>query len=103
LQVFERAPLRLGAQVALSAEAFGAAVSLGGAGSVAVGAWLMVEHEFDALLAAVHTPVGTHAPRYRSAAAGTGPAATRPTTAGSSSIWAETRSASSTLPPTGSA
>jgi hypothetical protein len=29
--------------VALSEEAFGAAVSLGGAGSVAVGAWLMVE------------------------------------------------------------
>jgi len=43
LQVFNRAPLRLGARVALSEEAFGAAVSLGGAGSVAVGAWLMVE------------------------------------------------------------
>jgi uncharacterized membrane protein YbhN (UPF0104 family) len=43
LQVFERAPLRLGARVALSEEAFGAAVALGGAGSVAVGAWLMVE------------------------------------------------------------
>lgn len=43
LQVFDRAPLRLGARVALSEEAFGAAVSLGGAGSVAVGAWLMVE------------------------------------------------------------
>ena len=43
LQVFERAPVRLGARVALSEEAFGAAVSLGGAGSVAVGAWLMVE------------------------------------------------------------
>jgi uncharacterized membrane protein YbhN (UPF0104 family) len=43
LQVFERAPLRLGARVALSEEAFGAAVSLGGAGSIAVGAWLMVE------------------------------------------------------------
>jgi uncharacterized membrane protein YbhN (UPF0104 family) len=43
LQVFERAPLRLGARVALSEEAFGAAVSLGGVGSVAVGAWLMVE------------------------------------------------------------
>jgi uncharacterized membrane protein YbhN (UPF0104 family) len=43
LQVFERAPLRLGARVALSEEAFGAAVSLGGAGSLAVGAWLMVE------------------------------------------------------------
>jgi hypothetical protein len=36
LQVFDRAPLRLGARVALSEEAFGAAVSLGGAGSVAV-------------------------------------------------------------------
>jgi uncharacterized membrane protein YbhN (UPF0104 family) len=43
LQVFERAPLRLGARVALSEEAFGAAVSLGGVGSLAVGAWLMVE------------------------------------------------------------
>jgi uncharacterized membrane protein YbhN (UPF0104 family) len=43
LQVFERAPFRLGAYVALSEEAFGAAVSLGGAGSLAVGAWLMVE------------------------------------------------------------
>lgn len=43
LQVFERAPVRVGARVALSEEAFGAAVSLGGAGSVAVGAWLMVE------------------------------------------------------------
>ncbi|HET7050017.1 MAG TPA: flippase-like domain-containing protein [Solirubrobacteraceae bacterium] len=43
LQVFDRAPLRVGAQVALSEEAFGAAVSLGGVGSLAVGAWLMVE------------------------------------------------------------
>jgi uncharacterized membrane protein YbhN (UPF0104 family) len=43
LQVFDRAPLRVGARVALSEEAFGAAVSLGGAGSLAVGAWLMVE------------------------------------------------------------
>jgi uncharacterized membrane protein YbhN (UPF0104 family) len=43
LVVFERAPLRVGAWVALSEEAFGAAVSLGGAGSLAVGAWLMVE------------------------------------------------------------
>ncbi|MGA2009017.1 MAG: hypothetical protein ABSH51_00585 [Solirubrobacteraceae bacterium] len=43
LQVFDRAPLRLGARVALSEEAFGAAVSLGGVGSLAVGAWLMVE------------------------------------------------------------
>jgi hypothetical protein len=43
LQVFERAPLRVGARVALSEEAFGSAVSLGGAGSVVVGGWLMVE------------------------------------------------------------
>src|SRR5690242_2755135 len=43
LQVFERAPVRVGAYVALSEEAFGAAVSLGGVGSLAVGAWLMVE------------------------------------------------------------
>jgi uncharacterized membrane protein YbhN (UPF0104 family) len=43
LQVFERAPFRLGARVALSEEAFGAAVSLGGVGSLAVGVWLLVE------------------------------------------------------------
>ena len=43
LLVFDRAPLLVGAQVALSEEAFGAAVSLGGAGSLAVGTWLMVE------------------------------------------------------------
>ena len=43
LQVFERAPLRAGTRVALSEEAFGAAVSLGGVGSLAVGGWLMVE------------------------------------------------------------
>ncbi len=43
LQVFERAPRRFGARVALSELAFGAAVSLGGAGSIAVGAWLLVE------------------------------------------------------------
>jgi uncharacterized membrane protein YbhN (UPF0104 family) len=43
LLVFDRAPLRLGSWVALSEEAFGAAVALGGASSVAVGAWLMVE------------------------------------------------------------
>jgi uncharacterized membrane protein YbhN (UPF0104 family) len=43
LQVFDRAPLRFGARVALSELAFGSAVSLGGAGSIAVGAWLMVE------------------------------------------------------------
>jgi uncharacterized membrane protein YbhN (UPF0104 family) len=43
LQVFERAPLVLGARVALSELAFGAAVSLGGAGSAAVGAWVLVD------------------------------------------------------------
>ena len=43
LQVFNRAPPRVGAEIALSEEAFGAAVSLGGVGSLAVGAWLMVE------------------------------------------------------------
>jgi uncharacterized membrane protein YbhN (UPF0104 family) len=43
LQVFERAPVRVGSWVALSEEAFGAAVSLGGVGSLAVGGWLMVE------------------------------------------------------------
>ena len=43
LQVFERAPVGVGSYVALSEEAFGAAVSLGGVGSLAVGAWLMVE------------------------------------------------------------
>ncbi|MGA2012421.1 MAG: lysylphosphatidylglycerol synthase transmembrane domain-containing protein [Solirubrobacteraceae bacterium] len=43
LQVFDRAPVRFGARVALSELAFGAAVSLGGAGSVAVGAWLLVD------------------------------------------------------------
>jgi uncharacterized membrane protein YbhN (UPF0104 family) len=43
LQVFERAPIRLGARVALSELAFNAAVSLGGGGGAAVGAWLLVE------------------------------------------------------------
>ena len=43
LQIFDRAPLRVGARIALSEEAFGAAVSLGGVGSLAVGGWLMVE------------------------------------------------------------
>jgi uncharacterized membrane protein YbhN (UPF0104 family) len=43
LQVFERSPVRFGARVALSELAFGTAVSLGGAGSVAVGAWLLIE------------------------------------------------------------
>ena len=43
LQVFERAPIVFGARVALSELAFGAAVALGGAGSIAVGAWLLIE------------------------------------------------------------
>jgi len=43
LQVFERAPVRFGARVALSELAFNAAVSVGGATSVALGAWLLVE------------------------------------------------------------
>ena len=43
LQVFDRAPIRLGARVALTELAFGVAVSLGGAGSVAIGALLLVE------------------------------------------------------------
>jgi uncharacterized membrane protein YbhN (UPF0104 family) len=43
LMVFERAPIRWGARVALTELAFGAAVSLGGAGSLAVGAWLLSE------------------------------------------------------------
>jgi uncharacterized membrane protein YbhN (UPF0104 family) len=43
LMIFARAPRRLGARVALSELAFGAAVALGGAGSVAVGAWLLIE------------------------------------------------------------
>lgn len=47
LQVFDRAPVRFGARVALSELAFGAAVSLGGAGSVAVGAWLLIERGGD--------------------------------------------------------
>lgn len=43
LFVFDRAPARFGARVALSELAFGAAVALGGAGSVAVGAWLLID------------------------------------------------------------
>ena len=43
LQVFDRAPVRFGARVALTELAFGSAVSLGGAGSIAVGAWLLME------------------------------------------------------------
>jgi uncharacterized membrane protein YbhN (UPF0104 family) len=41
--VFDRTPFAFGARVALTEMAFGAAVSLGGAGSIAVGAWLMIE------------------------------------------------------------
>jgi uncharacterized membrane protein YbhN (UPF0104 family) len=47
LQVFDRAPVRFGARVALSEMAFGAAVSLGGAGSIAVGAWLLLDRGGD--------------------------------------------------------
>jgi uncharacterized membrane protein YbhN (UPF0104 family) len=43
LQVFARAPIRWGARVALTELAFGTAVSLGGAGSLAIGAWLLRE------------------------------------------------------------
>jgi uncharacterized membrane protein YbhN (UPF0104 family) len=43
LQVFETTPIRFGGRVALTELAFGTAVSLGGAGSVAVGAWLLIE------------------------------------------------------------
>ncbi len=43
LQVFDRAPVRFGARVALAELAFGAAVALGGAGSVAIGAVLLVD------------------------------------------------------------
>lgn len=43
LQVFDRAPILFGSRVALSEQAFGAAVPLGGAGSVGLGAWLMIE------------------------------------------------------------
>jgi uncharacterized membrane protein YbhN (UPF0104 family) len=41
LRIFERVPIVFGARVALTEMAFGAAVSLGGAGSLAVGAWLL--------------------------------------------------------------
>ena len=43
LQVFDTTPIRFGGRVALTEQAFGAAVSLGGAGSLAVGAWLLIE------------------------------------------------------------
>jgi uncharacterized membrane protein YbhN (UPF0104 family) len=48
LTVFDRAPIVFGARVALTEMAFGAAVSLGGAGSIAVGAWLLREHGVEA-------------------------------------------------------
>ena len=47
LQVFERAPIRFGARVALTELAFNSAVSLGGVGSVAVGGLLLVERGGD--------------------------------------------------------
>lgn len=43
LQVFEHSPVRLGARVALTELAFGSALPLGGAGSIAVGGWLLVQ------------------------------------------------------------
>ena len=57
LQVFERSPLRLGARVALSELAFGSAVSLGGAGSAAVGTWLLVERGADPVRVAERSAV----------------------------------------------
>jgi hypothetical protein len=54
LAVFDRAPIVFGARIALTEMAFGAAVSLGGAGSIAVGAWLLHERG---------VPVGTVAQR----------------------------------------
>jgi uncharacterized membrane protein YbhN (UPF0104 family) len=47
IQVFDRAPIRMGARIALSELAFGAAVSVGGVGSVAVGAWLLIDRGRD--------------------------------------------------------
>lgn len=40
-RVFRRAPLRFAARLALAELAFGAAVSLGGAGGIALGAWVL--------------------------------------------------------------
>src|SRR5215470_11994270 len=57
LQVFERAPIRFGARVALSELAFGAAVSVGGAGSLAVGIWLFVERGAPAVRVAERSAV----------------------------------------------
>lgn len=47
LEVFPRAPIRFGARVALTELAFGAAVPVGGAGSAAIGVWLLVERGRD--------------------------------------------------------
>ncbi len=47
LGVFDTVPRVVAARVALSEMAFGAAVSLGGAGSIAVGAWLLHERGFE--------------------------------------------------------
>lgn len=57
LQVFKGEPIRFGARVALSELAFGAAVALGGAGSVAVGAWLLVERGEKASVVAERSAV----------------------------------------------
>ncbi|MDQ6835218.1 MAG: flippase-like domain-containing protein [Actinomycetota bacterium] len=57
LEVFDRAPIRFGARVALSELAFGAAVSLGGAGSIAVGAWLLVDRGGDPIRIAERSAV----------------------------------------------
>lgn len=43
LQIFEHAPIRLGARIALTELAFNSAVSVGGFGSIAIGAWLLIE------------------------------------------------------------
>jgi len=47
LLVFDRTPALFGARVALTELAFGSAVSLGGAGSLAVGAWLLHGRELS--------------------------------------------------------
>jgi uncharacterized membrane protein YbhN (UPF0104 family) len=47
IQVFDRAPIRMAERIAMSELAFGAAVSIGGVGSVAVGAWLLVDRGRD--------------------------------------------------------
>ena len=57
LQVFERAPIRFGARVALSELAFGSAVSVGGAGSLAVGIWLLVDRGAPAVRVAERSAV----------------------------------------------